>query len=147
MFETTTDSLSETAAAATDPMIHIISDRGDKEDFGDSSPSPKCTCRSDNPSDLNSSPQTSTGSSTNHNVFVSSFGPTSIEIEELDISIWTTRPASLRLLKPLSNDASDFLTDEHVPMLQQFFYFDIVQPSGGFVGTLAHLACQFWDLM
>lgn len=145
VFETTTVSFAETAGAAAAHMVDITSDRSSNEDIEDSSP--KRTCCIDNLLDSNHPPQTSPGPSTSHNALSNSSAPPSIEVEESDISIWTTRPAYLRLLKPLRDDSPDLSAEEHVPVLQRFFNLVIDKPSRGFVGTLADLALQFWDLM
>lgn len=110
----------KTAAAATAPVVVLTSDWGDNTDAWDISPYRKLIRRSENLPGSSHPPYTSPGLSTNHNAFVTDSAPLPIDIEELDISIWTTRPTSARCSKSLSKNASVQLTEERILLLQRF---------------------------
>lgn len=92
------------AATATAPVIDFIFDREDNDDVKDSSRSSNRTRRSRNSPCSSHPPHMSFHRLTSQNAPATAPASPPIEVEELDISIWATRPASPRLPNPLSHD-------------------------------------------
>lgn len=127
-------------------MVDLNFDRGDNEDVEYSLASLERNRRFYTPPDSNHPPHTSTGRPTNQNASATASALPPIDAEELGVLIWPTQPASFLFPKPFNDVVADVLTEERVPVLRQFFSFDIGERSGGFAGTPADLACQGWDL-
>lgn len=133
-FDIVTEPLAEIAAAETGTGVNPTFERGDIETEKDPLLSSKRTHRCEYPLRPSHPSQALSCRSINQNsratAFAASVLPT-IEVEELDIFLQNTCPASSQHPKSHSEGAHDHSTEKYILLLQRFSHFVVEELPGG----------------